>query len=743
MAIRVINPIPKTYVSSVFNPGSSQGFKDWVARLAAQEAKKLLDAYVAATQQQQSDAVFIAELNNDLTIAKDPNGYEYTAITVGDISTKYVPFFKLTGDMGVAYSPDVNILNIDGSAKTGMIASRSGNEIYIRELGESKKALVTIVPSDILSTNIQVSFSANLKHLLVGWWYKETEVPYRAYAVYQLFSDFYIIKGGEESTENTFAYKSFQTNNFDLRSYADGKAAPPQQYSEQASYIWYNRPFDAEGDFARFFPVVSSYYDTVTNDYTYQLPPAYPGNQTTDSMTQQGEYSANWYLDPNTLADFQSVRFAFNNDVNGNPKVDIVTSYRAITVGTLLGQNILDDQGWKHNQPISNTYTIIGQQNIDAHYINFNQKTWTYSYTNDYIGEPFTYTSTDTSDPNKRYVETSGSYAQSGFSNPAANFEVRGNLLLYPDISGTFTPYKEVDGGIYSELYLFWYGQFAGTQPLVPILYPPDTTKFFLTTFDGVTKTAKSAANPQGYVAEPQAFAFARPNQTAGLYCYEYSQYNIIPQGPFARDYYFAKITMVIEDATGSQTVKFNNGEPPLTARDYNTIITPYKGVNGSTALCYRQEQYPTDTVFVDPSDDISFQAILDTLRESGLGEIADYLEANASSAASIAVTTKQIYWYCSNYYNYPLYGYDNNYDVITDAVVAPHGTFPFAGQYFKGLDSYIIIGYNGNDSGYESITLYQVAADGNTSISSRARKTKRAAGETVMDVGMKYGSVN
>ena len=199
---------------------------------------------------------------------------------------------------------------------------------------------------------------------------------------------------------------------------------------------------------------------------------------------------------------------------------------------------------------------------------------------------------------------------------------------------------------------------------------------------------------------------------------------------------------MVVEDANGTRRVKFNNGEPPLTENDYNIIEMPYRGVNRTTALAYQQTSYPTETVYVDPENDASFQALIAILRESGLDALADYLESHPI-AGTLDLRTKQVYWYAGSYYNQPFYGYDNEYDVITDAVVAPGGTFPFPGSYFKGVDSYAIVGYNGSDGDYETITLYQVAENGLTTINSRARKRKNNSEGTLLDVAIRYGSVD
>lgn len=72
--------------------------------------------------------------------------------------------------------------------------------------------------------------------------------------------------------------------------------------------------------------------------------------------------------------------------------------------------------------------------------------------------------------------------------------------------------------------------------------------------------------------------------------------------------------------------------------------------------------------------------------------------------------------------------------DVMTDKVLAPHGTWPFADQLLKGADSFIIQGMSGFVDGEEFIINYKIAADGQISIGKTISGPTPFAEETIMD---------
>lgn len=678
-----------------------------------------------------------------------PSGETIEVEAVGTPS-KYTAL-QVTGKVGVVFADSSIQTHVSGSSRKAYVALNINNSIKIRYLGGSTLFDVPVtIPTE--AREVQAYFSSNCKHFMVGYWERSNTAPYHSTATYYVFSNFSCNK-----VSGLFTYDGIQQQTYQLNDLANGVLQCPGFGETFSEFIWFGHVPDngRVGDFVRFFPIITSYYDTVTNPYEWTFYPECPRSYTITDMAQYGTYTADWYLDENTLADFKSVRFSFNNDISGNPVVDIVTSFRSLTAGMLMSQEHTDNQDY--NSFSSIVYGVdcskkAGELVWDSTCTNYRMNTFSYEYTYDFIGpDPLDWTGTDLSGERDIWTEGSGTenyicmdelYGCDG--NPG--YTNSGSTRLFPRIVTGPGKYLEEHVGYGFPLSSFWYTQFYGTNAATPILTPPDTTEFFLTTYDGVTKNAQYVGNPEGFVLDPEVFAFIRlENTLAGLWCNEYYHYNLTILGPFARDYYFAMGLMAIRNANGVPTLEFD-GRPPLTERDYNTNISTFLGIDGQTGLVWRQENYPTDSIYVDPSDDVSFQAILDILRDTGdeiLILVAEYLEENAEVPGTIYINSKQIYWVSGSYTADPFYGYDDPYDVATDVVIAPGGTFPFENSYLKGLDSYIILGYNVEGS-REVVTVYTVDPTGLTTILFKTSKAlSYSGGGTILDVGTKYERTN
>lgn len=724
----------------------------WIEKSAKEESKKNVLSYLSRTLS--GDTNFkIAKYDQLTGTAKLPSGETIEVEAVGSPS-KYTAL-QVTGKVGVVFSDSAIQTHVSGSSRKAYVALNINNEIKIRYLGGTQLFSVPVtIPEG--AREVQAYFSSNCRHFMVGYWEKATTAPYYSTATYVIYSNFTCNK-----VSGLFNYEGIQQQTYQLNDLANGVLQCPDYGANFSEYIWFNHLPDsgAVGDFVRFFPIMTSYYNTVTNPYEWTFYPECPRSFTITDMAQNGTYTANWYLDENTLADFKSVKFSFNNDASGFPVVDIVTSFRACTAGMLLDQEHTDNQDYNTTSSIVYGFDCskkAGDVTADTTCTNYRKNTFSYSYSYDFIGpDPLDWSATDLSLDTDIWTEGSGTESficmdevYGCDSNPG--YTLSGTSRLYPNIllgnGGTGLPFLEVHTGDGFPLASFWYTQFYGTNWAVPILYPPDTTKYFLTTYDGVTKSARYVGNPDGLVSAPEAFAFLRlENQLAGLWCNEYYHYVLTVLGPFARDYYFAMGLMAIRNANGVPSLEFD-GRPPLMERDYNTNISTFLGIDGQTGLVWSQENYPTDSIYVDPSDDVSFQAILDILRETGddiLILVADYLEQNVEVPGTVYINTKRLYWVSGSYTADPFYGYDDPYDVATDVVIAPGGTFPFENSYLKGLDSYIILGYNVEGS-REVVTVYTVDPTGLTTILFKTSKAlSYSGGGTILDVGTKYERLN
>jgi len=721
----------------------------WIEKSAREEAQKGVLPFLSRTLS--GDTNFkIAKYDQLTGTAKLPSGETIEVEAVGSPS-KYTAL-QVTGKVGVVFSDSAIQTHVSGSSRKAYVALNVNNEIKIRYIGGTQLFSVPVVIPDG-AREVQAYFSSNCRHFMVGYWERSSTAPYYSTATYVIYSNFTCNK-----VSGLFAYEGIQQQTYQLNDLANGVLQCPDYGANFSEYIWFNHLPDsgAVGDYVRFFPQMDSTYTTTTNPYQFTYYPSMSNNYSILSMDQTGTYTATWYLDENTLADFKSVKFSFNNNASGSPVVDIVTSFRACTAGMMMEQEVLDDQGLDLFNSITDfSNVIVGSTHYIDRYQVYRKQNWTYSYDYNFIGEVLDWTASETSNLEEDYSKVIANFEQlgAGGSGGLTPYTDSSTGILYPRIllgaGGTNIPYREdtIGTGLaLASTYSLWYTQYYGTSPAIPILYPPDTNSYSITTYDGVTKSAAYVGNPDGLVIPPEIFAYLRPeNQMAALFSYEYSHYNLTIQGPFARDYYFAMGLMAIRNANGVPSLEFD-GRPPLMERDYNTNISTFLGIDGQTGLVWREENYPTDSTYVDPSDDVSFQAILDILRETGddiLILVADYLEQNAGVAGTIYTNTKQLYWASGSYTADPFYGYDDPYDVATDVVIAPGGTFPFENSYLKGLDSYIILGYNVEGS-REVVTVYTVDPTGLTTILFKTSKAlSYSGGGTILDVGTKYERLN
>lgn len=743
MADNKFNPKKKVKITppQTFIAPPPQEFTEEVRKIADEEAKKQIAKYLTQNQTGQNWVGTIAEISDDLTQAQAPDGSIYSATSIGGHPGKFAPFFKIDNSRGVIYVPEADTYFVDSSTRPGYILERRYDGVYIRQTGSLVGSRLPVnIPEEILNgikqSRLQAYFSANCKHIMVGWWLENEESPYETRAYYTIFEDFKFAVGDEDVPSLTVG--DTVASNINLNALADEQAVPPEPGDPDTSNnIWFFWPGDYTGDYAKFTPLISGYYNTSTGSYPdFVCVGLYIWYGTTQSA-QSGFIRQYWKLDPKTLAVFTDVKFAFNNKVDGSPILDVVTAWKAVTVGYLDGLDSRDEQDYFFYGS-----GLVGTQTC---YYSQNQRDVKYSYTYDYDypyippgtgagGRGYmAYTFEDLTDYGTDvFVQLDGTdgaqFITSYVNDPSLPLCCRGyglTNLVYQHSNNDLCWYFAVTGYLgtqcrlgfwYSDVYEIKFTNYAGAEGNGPdITYPPEP--FF----------------PYNVRC-----CFFTPGYYTNYYWYKYGA----AVSSFANAYYFSRAQMFLRDVTngGSSSPSFV-GRLPTIEYDYDTIDTAFRGIGSATSEVYFQHASLYEITRPNIGTDASVQALLDILRESGLGAVADYLEEHPELFGQVAgiPLTNQVYWWCSAYGADPYYGYLQPFDVTTDRIVSPQGAFPFAARYLKGIDSLAVIGYN-IYNGNEQVIIFNVAESGETTVGSLSSRKDPGASYPIMDVGMKYG---
>lgn len=740
-----------------------QEFTEEVRKIADTEAKNQISKYLTQNQTGQNWLGTIAEISDDLTQAQAPDGSIYSATSIGAQPGKFAPFFKIDNSRGVIYVPEADTFFIDSNVKRGYLLQQGDDGIYLRQLGYANAIKLPVdVPQFVLdnlyqpigvqienTTKIQALFSANCKHILVGWWEQDQGIPWRTRAHYALIKDFKLSYEADSQgvDQPSLEFKTIETNTIDMNSLADGQAVPPLPDEPLASYIWYYGPGDLIGPYARFFPTLDAFYETSVDPFTYEGSFGLP---ITFSQTQNGNASVNWTLDTNVLAVFNNIKFAFNNDENGDPIVDIQAAFRGVTVGQLNSLTTIDVQ--TANQAIGQP---SGDTLVFTYYYSQNQEavSFTYEYDQYYPYQTSTvgrygrrymdYTYTDDTDYSKTYVVTNGtsnSQSGSGYENITMTYKSNGDLpscCFGADFDITYE--RNGSGGNARAAAVVCY---LHTGTCLPFGSGAQTVTNELTTYDGVTQDTATVTRLSGPIPDAEAFWYgysACCYLTAGYYV-NYYWYQYSSASAFANAYVFVRGQMTLENVNTAMRVSFV-GRPPTTEKDYDLMQAPFRGISAnSTAQVYAQTDSLYGVGYSDPTTDVSFLALIEILIESGFPEEAVLLILFPKYIYNFIPLTNYVYWYCGSYTADPFYGYLKAPDVFSDRIFSPPETWPFVALYKRAIDSFEVINYDQNN-GAELIFLVSVAADGLVSLGAIDNKPLLdSSGRTLLDVGMAYG---
>lgn len=735
-----------------------QEFTEEVRKIADEEAKKQISKYLTQNQTGQNWVGTIAEISDDLTQAQAPDGSIYSATSIGAQPGKFAPFFKIDNSRGVIYVPEADTYFVDSNNKKGYILQQGSDGIYLRQLGYANAIRLPVdVPQHVLdntyraigvqiesTTKVQALFSANCKHILVGWWDQDQDIPWRTRASYVIIKGFELVY--DEDQQPSLEIASTEAQTIDLNSLADNQAVPPLPDEPLASYIWYYGPGELVGPYARFFPVLSAHYETSVQPFTY---PGFVGD-ITFSQTQQGHTTSTWILDPETLAVFNNVKFAFNNDEDGNPVVDIQAAFRGVTVGYYDSLTTYDEQTSLSlvPQPDGNTaiYSNLWSQNQEAVAFSYEYDQY-YPYqtsTTGRYGRRFMdYTYEDLTDYSKTYVVTTGTTEGNGSGYELRVMTYKGNGDLPPCCFGAdFDITQFIYTGVGATANASAVSCYLRTLPCLPFGFGAQTVTNELTTYDGVTQDTATVTRLAGPIPDAEAFWYgysACCYLIAGYYV-NYYWYQYSSASAFANAYVFVRGQMTLENVNNGMRVSFV-GRPPTTENDYDLMQPPFRGISpNTTAQVYAQTDSLYGVGYSDPISDTSFLALIEILIESGFPEEAVLLILVPKYIYNFIPLTNYVYWYCGSYTSDPYYGYLAAPDVFSDRIFSPPETWPYQAIYKRAIDSYEVINYDQNN-GAELIFLVSVAEDGLVSLGSiDNRPLLDNSGRTLLDVGMAYG---
>lgn len=735
-----------------------QEFTEEVRKIADTEAKNQISKYLTQNQTGQNWLGTIAEISDDLTQAKAPDGSIYSATSIGAQPGKFAPFFKIDNSRGVIYVPEADTFFVDSNIKKGYVLQQGSDGVYLRQLGYANAVRLPIdIPQHVLdntyraigvqiesTTKVQALFSANCKNILVGWWDQDQGVPWRTRASYVVLKGFELTY--DEDQQPSLSLEDIESQTIDLNTLADNQAVPPLPDEPLASYVWFYGPGELVGPYARFFPVLSAFYETSVQPFTY---PGFVGD-VTFSQTQQGHTTSTWVLDPETLAVFNNVKFAFNNDEEGNPVVDIQAAFRGVTVGYYESLTTYDEQTSLSlvPQPDGRTasYSNLWSQNQEAVAFSYEYDQY-YPYqtssTGRYGRRYMDYTYEDLTDYSKTYVVTTGTTegVGSGYERRVMSYKSNGDLppcCYGADFDMVEYEYTGVGATANASAVVCY----LHTLPCLPFGFGAQTVTNELTTYDGVTQDTATVTRLAGRIPDAEAFWYglsACCYLIAGYYV-NYYWYQYSSASAFANAYCFVRGQMTLENVNNGMRVSFV-GRPPTTENDYDLMQPPFRGISpNTTAQVYAQTDSLYGVGYSDPISDTSLLALIEILIESGFPEEAVLLILIPKYIYNFIPLTNYVYWYCGSYTADPYYGYLAAPDVFSDRIFSPPETWPYQAQYRKAIDSFEVINYDQNN-GAELVFLVSVAEDGEVSIGAIDNKPLLdTSGRTLLDVGMAYG---
>jgi hypothetical protein len=145
-----------------------------------------------------------------------------------------------------------------------------------------------------------------------------------------------------------------------------------------------------------------------------------------------------------------------------------------------------------------------------------------------------------------------------------------------------------------------------------------------------------------------------------------------------------------------------------------NHMYGGFRGLGGGTALVYQCAD-----PYIPPTSDVPFPATITVEEILAHPEVFDGINVFGNQYTYSAGEGYSAYFWCGPYYGTaipvaPGAQLLQHPDVFTDRILAPTGTFPFAEEYLKAVDSFVVEGLSNRDGGLH-ITKYLIEETGLT----------------------------
>lgn len=726
--------------------------------------RKLLANYNSSVQD--TPACVPAKLHPERDKAYLPDGSLVPVTATGQITGDYCIVCR-TNTGFIAFGHEIPVIRSDGANTIAYILERFENKLWIREVGSEIRVQVPeVLPVGITQDEYAGGFSSDGNMLFVAG--SDVQDDGANVIIY-----WYIFKNFRITSEDAFSYDipSSTSGSVNLNDKFREKILP--QFSppgpgeletegltgpERSKYIFRFWPSSEinedpisnqeiidfinylieyfelteedvellfpplfwvlvfrQGESNRFFPSTHIEYSSLLT------PPIYDPTAFGRGMFVENEYTgfrnSEWSYDPNCLPVFMEVNFAFNNDRDGNPVLDIIASYQTTTVFKNDSANF--ETYFRHKNNLGPPLNENPEQVVsdEGYYTRSDSESWSYTYPSNYAyiepgrgaGNqgflPFEYTITDPVDGvhQHNFILTSGGTRmittgeiQSGatFYKPVLWFDEYAPPEGLGREAAEGIAFGAVDGVNYGLGVFYAVNQFFAGNPYVQVYYPPDIGEYIFERYDGTTEI-----NPNGiyYPVPPEPFMTYYPyyrEPSFGTYhCLE-DVYVWGTINPFANVYQFGRGVMAITNANSDSPEYRYIDRPPAAPNDYDHLDTSYLGVNGTRALLAKE----------------------------------DHFNAYAYSQEYIA-TSNQIV------------GLDRP-DTFTDIIFVDKGTWPYTVDGLKAVNSNDFVQYTTATG--EDLSVDEVVQNINVQINptvvtiGKAKSGSKPAGGTVLDYVIK-----
>ena len=675
---------------------------EYIKRKAQKEAQSLIQKLA---QQGNQDEVQIGKMNDDRTQATMPDGTIRVVTPVGFVGD----YARIMGNIAFGSEPIVASASkkpVIAYIMERVPESVASSKLAIRKLGSSTKYIVPkSLNEDVVSDYVGGFTSDGKNFFIAGAWDEDggqnTFVHWKIYKNFTFVPD----EGSGASVTSTDIQEGivnlnvkFQEN---VATGVENFRAPQNAWVEEETpglagrlrgkylYPFYGNDGDTPDpptpeEIQEFIDELQEYFELTDEEIDDLFPPetlgvlvlnflfardkkfrptyfiefhndilpltfdfnALFGTVCTSTVAYDGFRSQEWVADTQFMPVFMDINFAFNNDEDGNPILDVITSYQTTCVYSI------SDFSWEHT--VYNLDELSGPQantTIETYYSKAEEESYTYTLPNNtaYDGDQtisfaITNPPDGTSRHNMRY-RTEGTRVdgitplgggvprtQVGWTEyytdlwfdlytpslpsplPRCDVWTTNPFLGHgPEVNDPDCPYfpYSISDSLGA---ISWGGadpgcdqafiSFFGGEPYLFVAanyYPPDTGFYRLTFFDGTQITNPSLGGGVTYYptsGPPFPFITYYPwyyEPHFGGYFLQEDNYVWGQANPQALVIQFGRGVMTVKQVNSSNendiTIAYID-RPPASPNDYDHLYNPYFGVNGSRAIVTKNDTY-------------------------------------------------------------------------------------------------------------------------------------------------------